>query len=132
MVSLALRPQKIKPLKNWKGYLFVRLCVCGKKINKRIHRLVAIHFIFNPFNLPVVHHIDGNKENNCANNLKWVTYKENAIEAWKMGRTVTEETRRKLSLANKGRKLSEEIRVKRIGRKLTEETKRKNINGTQT
>lgn len=42
-----------------------------------VHRLVAQTFLDNPLNLPVVHHIDGNKVNNNVNNLKWVIYQEN-------------------------------------------------------
>lgn len=31
----------------------------------------------NPENKPCVDHIDGNKKNNAATNLRWVSYKEN-------------------------------------------------------
>lgn len=52
------------------------------KIQKNIsaHRLVAIMFIENPDNYPIVHHIDGNKLNNNVNNLQWVSSSQNAKE----------------------------------------------------
>lgn len=50
------------------------------KIQKNIsaHRLVALMFIENPNNLPIVHHKDGNKLNNNVDNLAWVSASENA------------------------------------------------------
>jgi hypothetical protein len=47
--------------------------------------IVAIHFIPNPENLPVVNHVDGNKTNNHINNLKWLTYSDNQYHALKIG-----------------------------------------------
>ena len=41
-----------------------------------IHVLVAQHFIPNPENKPIVHHIDHNPLNNNVNNLMWVTEEE--------------------------------------------------------
>ena len=38
-----------------------------------IHRLVAITFIPNPYNYPVVNHKDENKGNNIVSNLEWCT-----------------------------------------------------------
>nr|DAO22906.1 MAG TPA: homing endonuclease [Caudoviricetes sp.] len=60
------------------GYLWIP----GKRY---IHRLVAICFIPNPENKPVVNHKDGNKKNNEASNLEWSTYKENMQHAVKNG-----------------------------------------------
>jgi hypothetical protein len=66
---------------NYRGYRFVTLRGGGLKKGISIHRLVAIYFIENPQNKNAVNHIDGNKLNNYASNLEWVTDKENAYHA---------------------------------------------------
>lgn len=43
-----------------------------------VSRLVAIAFIDNPDNLPIVDHIDGNRSNNKVSNLRWVSTKANS------------------------------------------------------
>lgn len=49
-------------------------------VNKKfVHRMVAECFIPNPENKPQVDHIDTNRLNNCVNNLKWVTQRENNL-----------------------------------------------------
>lgn len=42
-----------------------------------LHYVVAVLFVPNPDNKPCIDHIDGNKHNNRADNLRWVTHKEN-------------------------------------------------------
>lgn len=70
-------PKILKPKKNRYGYLYVILYTDGNKVTKKVHRLVAEAFIPNPENKPEVNHIDEDKENNVADNLEWVTNREN-------------------------------------------------------
>ena len=49
------------------------------------HRLVALVFLDNPKNLPVVNHISGDKSDARASNLEWVTSAGNARHALDTG-----------------------------------------------
>ena len=60
-----------------RGYERVRLFKVNRKRMFKVHRLVAITFIPNPYNKEQVNHKDGNKRNNCVDNLEWVTNLEN-------------------------------------------------------
>lgn len=55
----------------------------GKTIS--VHRIVAEAFIPNTNDLPCVNHKDGNKDNNCVDNLEWCTYSENNYHACRTG-----------------------------------------------
>lgn len=71
------RARKLKPEVTAKGYLRVELHKDTVRKHCRIHRLVAQAFIPNPYGFDVVHHIDGNKKNNCISNLQWLTSGDN-------------------------------------------------------
>lgn len=55
------------------GYYHVMLCKNGETKRFKVHRLVAMAFIANPDNLPVVNHKDENPQNNVVENLEWCT-----------------------------------------------------------
>lgn len=76
---------KILKLTNKNGdYFSVVLQADGHKPKStRIHRLVAEHFIENPFDMQIVNHKDGNKQNNRVDNLEWCNQKYNAYDARK-------------------------------------------------
>lgn len=66
----------LKPSSNWEGYLMVVLYKDGKGFMKLVHRLVAQAFVENPQEKPTVDHINMNKQDNRAVNLRWQTQKE--------------------------------------------------------
>ena len=63
------------------GYYIVSLCKNGKAKTFKIHRLVAEAFLENPDDKLCVDHIDGCKQNNNLNNLRWATTVENSRNA---------------------------------------------------
>lgn len=71
------RKRELKGTIQRNEYHTVYLMNNGKQYNFMIHRLVAEAFCENPNNYTVVHHKDGNKLNNSADNLEWVTTLEN-------------------------------------------------------
>lgn len=76
------RPRVLTPVKHHGGYLLVHL---GQNKIKMVHTLVAEAFVENEHGKRIVNHIDGNKHNNAASNLEWVTYRENSDHAIKTG-----------------------------------------------
>lgn len=109
------------------GYYQVMLWKNNKGHPKKVHRLVAETFLQNPQNKRIVDHIDTNPLNNNINNLRWATDKENCNNhitllkqrkirqsvAFKekmrekhIGKTLSNITRQKISLAQKGKQKS--------------------------
>lgn len=78
---------EIKPRPGKTGYMrvYMRNTELNKRMDRYVHRLVATHFIPNPYNKNVVNHIDCDRSNNHVDNLEWVTTKENLNHAMTVG-----------------------------------------------
>ena len=74
----------LKPIITKSGYVNVCLITGNDetRVTKRVHRLVAEAFCDNPEDKDEINHKDGNKENNKAENLEWVTRSENEQHAY--------------------------------------------------
>jgi hypothetical protein len=64
------------------GYKEVALSKDGKTKTVLLHRLIAIHFVDNPHNLPCVNHKNGIKTDNRIENLEWCTKSQNTKHAY--------------------------------------------------
>ena len=78
-------PHILKTQADRKGYHRVRVTIDRNKMSFKIHREVAKAFVPNFKDLPQVNHKDGNKANNAAEDLEWVTNQENAHHAIRSG-----------------------------------------------
>lgn len=102
---------RLKLYNNNHGYMMIELNKNGKKKKYSVHRLVALAFIPNPNNYPIINHKDENKTNNTVWNLEWCTPKYNInygncrkkISESHKGKQFTDEHRKNLSEACKGR-----------------------------
>ena len=76
--------KECSPSRTSNGYWEVNL---GGKFGERwtVHRLVAYLWCDNPNGYDTVDHLDGNKNNNSAENLEWVTREENIKRGFKNG-----------------------------------------------
>jgi len=79
----------LTPSVNLHGYLFVSISVGGKKKSKNVHSLICETFHGpRPTAAHEVAHNDGDQRNNCPENLRWATRRENFADRDKHGRTV--------------------------------------------
>lgn len=78
-----------KILKWWinnQGYAIVSLRINGRTEDWLVHRLIAITWLPNPNNYPIINHKDNNPLNNRLSNLEWCTYSYNTLYAERQGR----------------------------------------------
>lgn len=67
------RAKILKTAKNEGGYDRVNILIDGRRVNMLVSRLVGFAFLMQPTSEHIhLHHIDGNKLNNCAENLIWL------------------------------------------------------------
>jgi hypothetical protein len=66
-------------------YPQINLKVNNSLDRRLVHRLTALHFVENPNNFDIVHHIDRNPRNPMAINLKWVTQSQNCRDSYACG-----------------------------------------------
>jgi hypothetical protein len=96
----------LNPRKDKKNYYGVALNKNGETKYFKIHRLVGIHFIDNPNNLPQINHKDENKQNNCVDNLEWCTNQYNCSYGTKADRMLkTKGQQRVIKKETKDRKI---------------------------
>ena len=70
--------REMKPILNDNtGYYRIGLNKDGKRKFLSLHRLIALAYIPNPDNKPVIDHINRNRLDNRIENLRWATRSEN-------------------------------------------------------
>jgi hypothetical protein len=75
----------LSPFISGNGYPTIAVKTGATRKKWLVHRLIAEAFVLGQFEGATVDHIDGNKENNRADNLRWVTRAENTRHQWLNG-----------------------------------------------
>lgn len=75
--------KELKPGMDKGGYAMVELNKNGISKMMKVHRLVADAFLPNPDNLPEIHHLNHERNDNRAHNLAWVIRTEQMDEHWR-------------------------------------------------
>lgn len=76
---------RVKKISTKTEYRVALLSKNNKQRLFKISRLVAQAFVDNPYSYNVVNHKDGNKHNDCVDNLEWTTNSDNVIHAFESG-----------------------------------------------
>ena len=74
---MVIKERILRPSLNGSGYPIVGLSKGSDHTSHIVHRLVAEAFIPNPDNLSDVNHINQDKTDNRAENLNWMSHKDN-------------------------------------------------------
>ena len=82
------KPFRLLESKKRKKYTQSLLNDEGKYVYGYLHRLVAMAYIPNPNNYPIVRHLNDNPLDNRLANLAWGTQKDNMSQASKDGRMI--------------------------------------------
>lgn len=72
-----LKTNKLRKFSNHKGYSQCMVRRDGKSYNRFVHRLVANAFLPKPLNGQIIDHINGIRNDNRVENLRWCTINEN-------------------------------------------------------
>ena len=129
---------KIKFIEDEDGYYLASLIDDSNKCKMcRVHRLVALTFLPDAdASIKTVNHKDGNKKNNCVDNLEWVTNKENIQHYWKTD-CFAESRKQKTQFSAEHRRKLSEVNLRRDpeiyrragqsqrGKVISEETRKK-------